>query len=82
MVSLTYIINGALTGLLYALIAMSFVIIYRSARVFNFAQGEIIIVGAFLIWTYMSVLDLDGGSRCRWPWCRAWSSASSSSGCF
>jgi branched-chain amino acid transport system permease protein len=57
--ALTYIINGALTGLLYALIAMSFVIIYRSARVFNFAQGEIIVVGAFLIWTYMALLDLE-----------------------
>ncbi|GIK97753.1 MAG: branched-chain amino acid ABC transporter permease [Xanthobacteraceae bacterium] len=56
---LTYTINGALTGLLYALIAMSFVIIYRSARVFNFAQGELIVVGAFLIWTYMALLDLD-----------------------
>jgi len=56
---LTYMINGALTGLLYALIAMSFVIIYRSARVFNFAQGELIVVGAFLIWTYMAQLDLD-----------------------
>jgi branched-chain amino acid transport system permease protein len=56
---LTYAINGALTGLLYALIAMSFVIIYRSARVFNFAQGEIIVVGAFIIWTYTALLDLD-----------------------
>lgn len=49
---LTYVINGALMGLLYALIALSFVIIYRSARVFNFAQGEIIVVAAFLIWTF------------------------------
>jgi branched-chain amino acid transport system permease protein len=55
---LSYVANGALTGLLYALIAMSFVIIYRSARVFNFAQGEIVIVGAFLVWTFMSALDL------------------------
>lgn len=55
---LSYVANGALTGLLYALIAMSFVIIYRSARVFNFAQGEIVVVGAFLVWTFMSALDL------------------------
>ena len=55
---LSYVANGALTGLLYALIAMSFVIIYRSARVFNFAQGEIVIVGAFLVWTFMSALNL------------------------
>jgi len=54
------IVRGALTGLLYALIAMSFVIIYRAARVFNFAQGEILMVGAFLVWTFMSALD--------WPW--------------
>lgn len=56
---LTYTINGALTGLLYALIAMSFVIIYRAARVFNFAQGELIVVGAFLLWSLMALLDLE-----------------------
>ncbi len=53
-----YVANGALLGLLYALIAMCFVIIYRSARVFNFAQGEIVVVGAFLVWTFMSALNL------------------------
>lgn len=55
---LSYVANGALTGLLYALIAMCFVIIYRSARVFNFAQGEIVVVGAFLVWTFMSGFEL------------------------
>lgn len=55
----SHVINGALTGLLYALIAMSFVIIYRSARVFNFAQGEMIVVGGFLVWMLVSDLDLD-----------------------
>jgi branched-chain amino acid transport system permease protein len=44
---LNFIITGAMTGLLYALVALGFVIIYRSARVFNFAQGELIVVGAF-----------------------------------
>ncbi|MBW2091835.1 MAG: branched-chain amino acid ABC transporter permease [Deltaproteobacteria bacterium] len=46
-----HIITGALTGLLFALISMGFVIIYRSARVFNLAQGEVVMVGAFLLWT-------------------------------
>ena len=55
---LGHVASGAFTGLLFALIAMSFVIIYRAARVFNFAQGEIVIVGAFLVWTFMSALDL------------------------
>lgn len=48
---LTAALNGLLIGLLYALIALTFIIIYRSSRVFNFAQGELIVVAAFLIWT-------------------------------
>jgi branched-chain amino acid transport system permease protein len=55
---LSHILSGALTGLLYALIAMGFVIIYRSARVFNFAQGEVVVVGAFLIWSFAQLFGL------------------------
>lgn len=47
---LNYIINGALIGLLYALIAMGFVVIYRASKVFNFAQGELVVFGGFLVW--------------------------------
>ena len=55
---LTHIVNGALAGLLYALVAMGFSIIYRSSRVFNFAQGEIVLVGAFLLWSFMAGIGL------------------------
>lgn len=48
----SYTINGALTGLLYSLIAMGFVVIYRASRVFNFAQGEFVVIGAFLVWWF------------------------------
>ncbi|SNR53518.1 branched-chain amino acid ABC transporter permease [Blastococcus mobilis] len=51
-----YALNGALLGLLYALIAMGFVVIYRASKVFNFAQGELVVVGAFLVWFF--TLDL------------------------
>ena len=54
----THIINGALTGLLYALVAMGFCIIYRSGKVFNFAQGEMVLVGAFLVWSFGMALEL------------------------
>ena len=47
---INYAINGALLGLLYALIAMGFVVIYRASKVFNFAQGELVVLGDFLIW--------------------------------
>jgi branched-chain amino acid transport system permease protein len=51
-----YALNGALLGLLYALVAMGFVVIYRASKVFNFAQGELVVVGAFLVWFF--TLDL------------------------
>lgn len=47
---LNYTINGALVGLLYALIAMGFVVIYRASKVFNFAQGELVVFGGFVVW--------------------------------
>lgn len=55
---LSHVISGALTGLLFSLIAMGFIIIYRSARVFNFAQGEVVVVGAFLIWSFSQYFGL------------------------
>jgi len=47
---LNYFVSGALTGLLYALIAMGFVVIYRASKVFNFAQGELVLFGGYMIW--------------------------------
>src|SRR3546814_7250012 len=47
---LNYTINGALIGLLYALIAMGFIVIYRASKVFNFAQGELVVFGGFVVW--------------------------------
>lgn len=47
---LNYLINGTLTGLLYALIAMGFVVIYRASKVFNFAQGELVVFGGYMVW--------------------------------
>jgi branched-chain amino acid transport system permease protein len=45
-------INGLLVGLVYGLVAVSFIVIYRSSRIVNLAQGEIVLVGALLIWTF------------------------------
>ena len=45
-----YMINGALIGLLYSLVGMGFVVIYRASKVFNFAQGELVVFGGFLVW--------------------------------
>ena len=37
------VINGLLVGLVYALVAVSFIVVYRSSRIVNLAQGEIVL---------------------------------------
>lgn len=39
--------SGLALGAIYALVALGFVVIYRASQVFNFAQGELLAVGAF-----------------------------------
>jgi len=45
---LELLISGIAVGSLYALIAMGFVLIYKGTGVINFAQGEAIMVAAFI----------------------------------
>ncbi len=40
--------NGVVHGSLYALIAIGFVLIYKATEVVNFAQGEIVMIGAYI----------------------------------
>src|SRR5712664_592355 len=44
-------VSGILIGLLYAMIAMGFVVIYRASKIFNFAQGELLVLAGFFIWS-------------------------------
>jgi len=45
---LSLLIDGALAGAIYALIALMFVVVYKSSRIVNFALGEWIMAGALL----------------------------------
>ncbi len=47
---LQLIMSGILTGGIYALIALGFVVIYKATGVFNFAQGELVMVSAYICW--------------------------------
>ncbi len=49
---LQILIEGALVGLVYGLVAISFVVIYRASRIINLAQGEVLVFGAFMLWTF------------------------------
>ena len=43
------VVDGALAGAIYALIALAFVVVYKASRMMNFALGEWIMVGAGLV---------------------------------
>jgi branched-chain amino acid transport system permease protein len=53
------LIDGALAGALYALIALAFVVVYKSSRVINFALGEWLMLAALLVATGLNVLGLN-----------------------
>ena len=44
----TVIINGAFVGLVYGLLAVGLVVVYRGSRIINFAYGETGMIGAFV----------------------------------
>lgn len=46
---LQLVFNGTALGARYALVALGFVIIYRATGVINFAQGSLLLLGAFVI---------------------------------
>lgn len=42
------LVNGLIVGALYGVVAMCFVLIYKATQVVNFAQGEFLLIGAWL----------------------------------
>jgi len=45
---LQLVLNGVVIGSIYALVGLGFVIIYKSSSILNFAQGEFLMLGAYL----------------------------------
>jgi branched-chain amino acid transport system permease protein len=45
-------IQGIALGAVYALIALGFVIVYKATQVINFAQGELVLLGAYLVYAF------------------------------
>jgi branched-chain amino acid transport system permease protein len=48
---LTLTVNGLANGAILALTALGFVLIYKATEVINFAQGQFLVVGAFMVYT-------------------------------
>ena len=54
---LQLLISGISQGCVYGLIALGFVLIYKATEMVNFAQGDLMMMGAFFAYTYANVLE-------------------------
>jgi branched-chain amino acid transport system permease protein len=50
---LQLVISGLVIGSIYSAVALGFVIIYKATRVVNFAQGELLMVGAYVCFAFL-----------------------------
>ena len=48
---LSYLVSGISLGSIYALIALGYTMVYGIAKMLNFAHGDVIMIGAFVIYT-------------------------------
>lgn len=51
-------VNGGLSGLMYSLVAIGIVLIYKSSSVPNLAQGALTMLGAYIVLAYADTLGL------------------------
>jgi branched-subunit amino acid ABC-type transport system permease component len=61
---LQLIVTGVAQGMVYALIAIGFVIILKCSEVFNIAQGHFVLIGGYLGWTFWCCLVYRYGRLC------------------
>lgn len=55
---LQLLISGISQGCVYGLIALGFVLIYKATEMVNFAQGDMMMLGAFIGFTYINLAGL------------------------
>lgn len=51
---ITYLINGISLGSIYAIIALGYTMVYGIAKMLNFAHGDVIMIGCYVVFTTMS----------------------------
>lgn len=52
------LVNGVIIGTLYGVVAMCFVLIYKSTQIVNFAQGEFLLIGAWICWWLLTSMKV------------------------
>ena len=61
---LEVLIGGLLTGVLYALVALGFVLIFKASAVFNFAQGSMCLFAALALVRLMEIMPVASALFC------------------
>ncbi len=51
---LILIVSGLFSGSIYCLIAVGFVVVYKSTKILNFSQGMLVVLGAYLLWSLLA----------------------------
>jgi branched-chain amino acid transport system permease protein len=54
------LINGLVLGSMYALVALGYTMVYGIINLINFAHGEVLMVGALVSWTVVTLLANSG----------------------
>lgn len=55
---LSYFINGLSLGSVYAIIALGYTMVYGIAKMLNFAHGDVIMIGGYVVFTAVSTMGL------------------------
>lgn len=54
---ISYLINGISLGSVYALIALGYTMVYGIAKMLNFAHGDVIMIGSYIVFTIVSSIQ-------------------------
>jgi len=55
---LKFVLNGVIVGMLYGMVALCFTLIYKASKIVNFAQGEFLLVGAWICWAVVAQYEV------------------------
>lgn len=55
---LSYLLTGVSLGSVYAIIALGYTMVYGIAKMLNFAHGDVIMVGGYMVFIFMNQLGL------------------------
>ena len=56
---LQQVLSGCAIGCIYALVALGFVLIYKATEIINFAQGELLMLGAYFGYTFIGLWGMN-----------------------